>query len=42
MSETITEDEWTELTKQFSYNSMTLYGDRAHYNGTNSSSSEGH
>ena len=41
MSETITEDEWTELTKQFSYNSMTLYGDRAHYNGTNSSSSEG-
>ena len=40
MSETITEEEWTELTKQFGYNSMTLYGDRAHYQGTNASDSE--
>ena len=40
MSETITEDEWTELTRQFGYNSMTLYGDRAHYQGTNPSDSE--
>ena len=39
MSETITEEEWTELKKEFSYNSMTLYGDKAHYQGTNATNS---